>query len=157
MAPRRNCFLDMAILDSYHEKDEGERSKCQEQATRADQGRRGWRNRDHLPPWRACRGYCPNEKAQPQKAKARNPPRQDSSPRTGMVEAHVRRRSRFLRRRTRLGAVAPGHGCSDLRCGVTGTTHEAREHSFAKYGKHLRAERNFSFRNRYQGCPWQAE
>ena len=44
------------------------------------------------------------------------PQRQDSSPRTGMVEAHVGRRSRRLRRRTGLDAVAVGHGRADLRC-----------------------------------------
>jgi len=41
-------------------------------------------------------------KAQPQKAVARNPQRQDSSARTGVVEAQAGQRSRQLRRRTRL-------------------------------------------------------
>ncbi len=48
-----------------------------------------------------------------QRQKVVIPQRQDSRARTGMVEAHVGQRGRHLRRRTGLGAVAPGHGRSD--------------------------------------------
>jgi hypothetical protein len=54
-----------------------------------------------------------------------------------MVEAHVGRRGRGLRRRTGLDAVAVGYRRPDLRCRVAGTTHQARDRSFAEYGKHL--------------------
>src|SRR6266513_2196591 len=76
-----------------------------------------------------------------QKAVARNPQGQDSSARTGMVEAHVGRRSRHLRRRTRLGAVAPGHRRSDPPQPSHYNDSRNAHHSFAKYRKHPRTER----------------
>src|SRR5271170_2450491 len=73
----------MAIIDSYDLNDESECSRCQEQAPRADQGRRGWRNRDHLPPWILSERKSPaakSEGSEPSKARFKSSNRDGGSP-----------------------------------------------------------------------------
>src|SRR6266446_7866484 len=91
--------VDIAILDGYHREYESQRSGCQEQASRANQGCREWRNSDHLPTRYPCRGHHPDKKAESQKTEARNTERKNSHSRYRLVEANVGPRSRRFRRR----------------------------------------------------------